>query len=222
MAKQKFKEVEAPKPLKIDIGCGNRKYDGPKGDEKYWKGIDIISFPTVDYIIDIGKDRWPFDDGSVEEAYSSHFVEHLTAVERIHFCNELYRVLVPGGKCTLIVPHWSSSRAYGDPTHQWPPVSEFWFYYLSRKWRLDDGNAPHTDVKHWPKHWVGLKAAPNGEALMELDAREVGGGYSCDFECTWGYGMHPTLQGRNTEYQQFALNFYKEAVQDIHATLTKK
>jgi hypothetical protein len=27
-------------------------------------------------------------------------------------------------------------------THQWPPVSEFWFYYLSKEWRAV--NAPHS------------------------------------------------------------------------------
>ena len=192
------KEVEAPKLLKLDIGCGARKHKGVKGDETDWVGLDQIQFDGVDWCLNAGADQWPFADGEVGEAYTSHFVEHLTAVERIHFCNELYRVMAPGAKCTLIVPHWSSSRAYGDPTHQWPPVSEFWFYYLSRKWRLDEGNAPHTDVKNWSD------------------------GYSCNFDCTWGYGMHPTLQARNTEYQQFALSFYKEAVQDIHATLTKR
>lgn len=192
-------ETEAPKLLKLDIGCGTKKQDG-------FIGLDCIKFDGVDHILDVGRERWPFENESVAEGYTSHFVEHLDRFERIHFCNELYRVLIPGGKCTLIVPHWSSSRAYGDPTHQWPAVSEFWFYYLSRKWRLDDGNAPHDDEKWWvkPRH--------------DFDP----GGFKCDFDCTWGYGMHPTLQSRNAEYQQFALNFYKEAVQDVHATLTKK
>lgn len=180
-----------PELVRIDIGCGSKKKEG-------FIGLDRIKFEGVDHVLDIGAKRWPFADGSVSEAYTSHFVEHLTSIERVHFCNELYRVLTLGGQCTLIVPHWSSSRAYGDPTHQWPPIGEFWFYYLSRKWRLDDGNAPHTDIKYWPK------------------------GFNCDFECTWGYGMNSMLITRNAEYQQFALNFYKEAIQDVHATLTKK
>lgn len=184
-----------PKPLdeqgsiRIDIGCGTKKQSGHVG-------LDRIAFDGVDHVIDLGQDRWPFADGSVSEAYTSHFVEHLTALERVHFCNELHRVLVPGGKCTLIVPHWGSSRAYGDPTHQWPPMGEFWFFYLLRKWR--DENAPHTDARHWPQ------------------------GYSCDFDATWGYGMAPSLLSRNQEFQQFALNHYREAVYDIHATLIKK
>jgi hypothetical protein len=174
---------------KIDIGCGTKKQKG-------FIGLDKISFPGVDYVLNIGVDRWPFEDGSVTEAYTSHFVEHLTAVERIHFCNELYRVLAKDGKCTLIVPHWSSSRAFGDPTHQWPPMGEFWFMYLAKKWR--DENAPHTDADNWEQ------------------------GYKCDFEVTWGYGMSPILLSRNAEFQQFAVNFYRESVYDIHASLTKK
>ena len=81
-------------------------------------------------------------------------------------------------------------RAYGDLTHQWPPVSEFWFYYLNAEWRKV--NAPHND------------------------------GYTCDFDATWGYSLHPSLNVRNVEYQQFALNAHKEAAQDIVATLTKR
>lgn len=181
------KKVEIITPIKLDIGCGPNK-------QSDHVGIDQISFPGVDHVLDAGRDPWPFKDNSVESAHTSHFVEHLNAEQRIHFANELYRVLQPGGKCQLIVPHWGSCRAYGDPTHAWPPVSEFWFYYLSREWRA--GNAPHTDIEHWKQ------------------------GFDCDFEATWGYSLHPSLQNRNSEYQTFALSNYKEAAQDILATLT--
>lgn len=174
---------------KIDIGCGSKKQKG-------FIGLDQIAFKGVDNVLDIGSSPWPFPDSSVDEAHSSHFVEHLGSEERNHFCNELYRVLTMGSKCTVIVPHWASCRAYGDPTHKWPPIGEFWFYYLDRKWRLE--NAPHTDIKYWDK------------------------GLDCDFETTWGYGMNPVISSRNNEMQQFALNHYREAIFDIIATLTKK
>lgn len=106
-------------------------------------GVDSRPFNgKVDVVHDLTK-PWPWGDDSVEEAHCSHFVEHLTAEERIHFVNELYRVLIPGGKCLLITPHWASNRAYGDLTHKWPPVCEFWFYYLSKEWRAQ--SAPHND-----------------------------------------------------------------------------
>lgn len=169
-----------PAPLKLDLGCGKNPREG-------FIGVDCRDFGQA-ITADLRK-RWPWKDGSVEEAHCSHFVEHLTAPERIHFVNELYRVLKPDGKCQLIVPSWSSCRAYGDLTHQWPPVSEFWFYYLDKSWR--EQNAPHND------------------------------GYKCNFLATWGYSLHPHLQPRNQEYQQHALQFWKEAAQDIICTLTK-
>lgn len=193
MSKAKKKPVVAvtapAEPLRLDFGCGPNKRAG-------FVGCDQYAFPNVDHVFDIGAGNWPFAADSVEEAHASHFVEHLDATQRVTFCNELYRVLKPGAKCSIIVPHWDSCRAYGDPTHQWPPVSEFWFYYLSKAWRA--GNAPHTDAANWPK------------------------GFNCDFEATWGYSLHPSLQTRNPEYQQFALGNYKEAAQDIIATLVKK
>jgi hypothetical protein len=123
-------------------------------------------------------------------------LEHFDNVGRINFVNEAFRVLAPKGKITLVVPHWSSCRAYGDPTHVWPPFGEFWFYYLSKEWRSTE--APHTDKKHWDK------------------------GFNCDFECTWGYGGNPTLATRSDDFKQFALSHYREAIYDVHATLTKR
>jgi len=178
---QKLKILKA-KELKLNLGSGKSEHEG-------FVGVDIRDFGQA-IKADLRK-VWPWKDGSVSEAYSSHFLEHLTASERIHFANELYRVLRPGGKCQLIVPHWASCRAYGDMTHQWPPVSEFWFYYLSKDWR--DTQAPHSNDD-----------------------------YTCDFEATWGYSLHADLISRNQEYQVHALTFWKEAAQDIIATLTKK
>jgi len=120
--------------LKLDLGCGKSKRDG-------FTGVDVRDFGQ-DIVADLTK-AWPWPDASVEEVYCSHFVEHLKAEDRIHFVNELYRVLTKGGKAQIVVPHWASCRAYGDLTHQWPPVSEFWFYYLSKEWR--EQNAPHND-----------------------------------------------------------------------------
>lgn len=179
--RQREGKTPAP-PLRLDFGCGPNPRDG-------FEGVDCRSFGgKVKHVIDL-RGPWPWKDGSVTEAAASHFIEHLTASERIHFINELYRVLSPDGKCQIIVPHWASTRAYGDLTHQWPPVSEFWFYYLSKKWREE--NAPHNDA------------------------------YNCDFEATWGYSLHPHLAPRNQEYQSHALQFWKEAAQDIIATLVK-
>lgn len=121
---------------KLDLGCGKNKKSAN------FLGVDSINFPGVDLVCDLSK-PWPWKDGSIEEIHCSHMVEHLEPHERIHFVNEMYRVLKIGAKATIIVPHWANTRAYGDLTHKWPPVAEFWFYYLDAQWR--SVNAPHND-----------------------------------------------------------------------------
>lgn len=178
--------------MRIDFGCGPNKKEG-------FVGVDQHAFDgKVDIVGDVTDPQfWTrFESESLEAAHASHFVEHLTALQRCLFFNELWRIMKPGAQATVITPHWASCRAYGDPTHQWPPVSEFTFYYLKREWR--DQNAPHTDAAH------------------------MAGGYSCDFDATWGYGLHPALAARNPEYQQDAINWFKEAAQDLHCTLTRR
>ena len=174
--------------MKLDIGCGKNKREG-------FTGVDQYPMEGVDIVHDV-RQPWPWDHDTVDEVHCSHFVEHLTATERVHFFNELHRVLKPGAKATVVTPHWASNRAYGDPTHQWPPVAEMAFYYLSRDWRTTQ--APHTDSKWDPQ------------------------GYTCNFEATWGYSLNPSIATRNQDFQQFALANYKEAAQDMVATLTKR
>lgn len=173
---------------KLDIGCGKNKKEG-------FTGIDQYAMEGVDHVFDLRGD-WPIESDSVDEVHCSHFLEHLTGKERVKFYNELYRVMKKGAKAALITPHWNSNRAYGDFTHQWPPVSEMAFYYLSKEWR--ETQAPHNDIKWNPE------------------------GYACDFAAVWGYGLHPAILTRNQEYQQNAISWYKEAIQDMHATLEKK
>lgn len=140
--------------MKLDLGCGKNKREG-------FIGVDTMAFDGVDIVLNLAEKMqiansfdpllphtvwkpWPWEKESVEEVHCSHFLEHLTNAERVHFYNELYRVMKTGAKCQLIVPHWSSGRAYGDPTHQWPPVVEFSLYYLDKAWR--DMNAPHCGL----------------------------------------------------------------------------
>jgi SAM-dependent methyltransferase len=178
-------QVVAPVPLRLDIGCGKNKKDG-------YTGVDQFAIPGVDVVTDL-RQPFPWTDNAVDEVHCSHFIEHLQAPDRVRFMNELYRVMKPGAKATLVAPHWCSNRAYGDMTHCWPPVAEMWFYYLSAKWREEQ--VPHTDQRWNPE------------------------GYCCDFEATWGYALHPAIMPRNQEYQQHAMAFFKEAAQDIIATL---
>jgi hypothetical protein len=177
-----------PKKLRLDLGCGPHPKEG-------FVGVDKHPFEGVRHVVDLRED-WPWGDGMVGEVWCSHTVEHLTSTERCHFFNELYRVLAPGAQATVITPHWCSCRAYGDPTHQWPPVSEFFYYYLDREWRLKE--APHTDASVLP--W----------------------GYTCDFDVVQSYVTHAEYDVKAEEVRTFAVRHYKEAALDLYCVLTRK
>ncbi len=196
--------VVETKLLKLNLGCGRDIKPG-------WVNVDSRKFDGVDEVVDLAKHRkyqgdslgfapWPWTDDSVDEIHMSHVLEHFTADERVHIANEMHRVLVKGGKATIITPHWASHRAYGDPTHQWPPVSEMWYCYLLREWRRTQ--APHTDIE-WNRK-----------------------GFNCDFDWQNAHTFDTTANGkfvgRNPEYISFALANYRDCVQDLIATITKR
>jgi SAM-dependent methyltransferase len=139
-------------PLKLDLGCGTKKEAG-------FHGVDTQAFPGVDTVCDLSGGKWPWADSSVDEARCSQMLEHIPNKDvdwslvdgkliksirypRAHFLNELWRVLRPGAKATFVTPYWCSGREYGDPTHEWAPVSEWTWGYLDKQWRASE--APHT------------------------------------------------------------------------------
>jgi SAM-dependent methyltransferase len=136
-------------------------------------------------------------DCSIAEVHCSHFLEHLEHnqrhPERARFMNELWRVLIPGGLATIITPYWASSLAYGDFTHADKPVTEMFYSYLDQQWRQEQ--APDNDIEY------------NAD------------GYSCDFENELGHRLHPHFAERPREEQEFALQWYKDAVLELHARL---
>lgn len=149
--------------MKLDLGCGPNCKEG-------FVGVDVLRFPGVEYFVNLGKAPWPWKTGTVDEVWCSHMVEHLTAKERIHFINELYRVLKQGSKATIVTPYWSSSRAYGDLTHQWPPVVEHWYLYLDKTWR--QGYAPHNTEYRCNFHCL-VQYAHNPNATDEAHVNAI-------------------------------------------------
>lgn len=176
-------------PIKLDLGCGNSTRRAITGmtKDKGWTGVDLPGGEGADVYCDLGVEKWPWPDSSVDEVNCAHMLEHVPALKRIHFMNELYRVLKPGGKAMITTPHWASCRAYGDVTHEWPPVSEMFWQYLGKAWR--EQNAPHLP-------------------------------FVCDFNAGYGYILAGWLAGRSQEYINAAIQQWKEAAQDMQATLT--
>lgn len=133
------------KELKLDIACGNNKKEG-------FTGVDIMETQSVDIVHDLTKYPWPFEDNSVDEIHCSHYIEHVPHVIEgedkrdglIQFMDEIYRILKPGCKATLIAPYYKSERAFGDPTHV-RYIGDLSFPYYNKEWR-DVNKLSHYNI----------------------------------------------------------------------------
>lgn len=86
----------AEAPLRLHIG-GTEAKPG-------WKILNVQPGPGVDFVGDC-TDLGRFADGSVQEIYASHVLEHLSYQDRLpRALGELYRVLRPGGAAMISVP----------------------------------------------------------------------------------------------------------------------
>lgn len=122
-----------PSPLKLDLGCGNRKQLG-------FIGVDKIQTPSVDIVMDLEQFPWDFKDESVDEIYCQHYVEHTS--DLIKFIDEIYRILKTGKQAIIVAPYYSSMRAWQDPTHK-RAISEATFLYFNKEWRRQ------TQLEHY-------------------------------------------------------------------------
>jgi SAM-dependent methyltransferase len=104
--------------IKLNLGCGR---DIRRDDEGEWINVDSGWQEGMDEDIDLVVDlddpglKLPFDDGTVDEIFCSHIVEHLARV--LPLVEELWRVSVDGGVMVVRCPYGSSDDAWEDPTH---------------------------------------------------------------------------------------------------------
>jgi hypothetical protein len=127
--------------MKLNLGCADRHVDG-------FVNVDIAA--PADHIVDLAG-PWPWPDSSVEEVLALDVCEHIgdqsniglnidgsaTAENllrtlknyfalrhwsgRIHFMNELHRVLTVGARATIETPNAARGCGYyQDPTHVSP------------------------------------------------------------------------------------------------------
>jgi len=162
-------------PLKLDLSFGPLPQDFPFTRLPF----DSCVFP------------WPLADGSVEEAHSAFLFQRVPAKLRGRWMDELWRVLRPGAKATVLVPHWTSVRAVQDFAHEWPPLAEQSFLYFNRRWRVDN--------------------------KLTEEAYQL----RCDFNFTYGYRLDPETESRAEDVRGFWVKHYTNAILDLQVVLEK-
>lgn len=103
----------------LELGCGNRKREPDS------IGVDVLDYGCVDIVGDIFEVLGAMPNGTVDDVYSSHFLEHVSDVPRL--MDDLGRVLKVGGRLAITVPHFSNPYFYSDITHK----ASFGLYSMS-------------------------------------------------------------------------------------------
>lgn len=111
--------------IRLDVGCGDACKPGYTGVDPYYEGPDVTVKAPAQAL--------PYEDGTVDEIWCSHCLEHMTRDEAALALAEFRRVLKPGSKMTVIVPDaqyvlqylidhpgdpWASMMAWGQK--RWP------------------------------------------------------------------------------------------------------
>jgi len=130
--------------MKLNLGCGQNKVEG-------YLNVDKYAACAPDRVVDLEAFPWPFPDASVDEILLTHVLEHLGRETETFFgiMRELHRVLKPGGKVQIGVPHPRSEGFLGDPTHVRPispTILTLFSKRLNREWKQ----------KGWPNTPLGL------------------------------------------------------------------
>ncbi|MBS3083584.1 class I SAM-dependent methyltransferase [Candidatus Pacearchaeota archaeon] len=94
---------------KLNIGCGN-------DIKKDYVNIDFVKQPGIDVTHNLEKFPWPFSSNTFDEIYSSHFLEHVSDLQKT--MQEITRISKPKGRVVIRVPHFSCGVSYRDPTHK--------------------------------------------------------------------------------------------------------
>jgi SAM-dependent methyltransferase len=100
--------VAAGQPIALDLGSGGAGRDNAVG-------VDALRLPGVGIQADLNEPLEALPDNSVGAVRSSHCLEHVR--EFLPLMRELHRVVVPGGIIEIVVPHFSNTYGYSDPTH---------------------------------------------------------------------------------------------------------
>lgn len=173
----------------LDVGCGWNKTPGAVG-------MDSNPKTHADVIHDLGVIPYPFADDEFDEIVCRHVIEHVPDVMAL--VSELHRITRPGGRITIVTPHYSNPDWPTDPTHR----NHFNSYSLNCF--IDDRQLfPfYTEVRLRPQRiyvsLANLWRALGLEFLVNLDQRWPSWRFTRKF---WEFYLNPIVRGKELTFE---------------------
>jgi len=100
--------------MKLNLGCGDDIREG-------WINIDLAPGPGVDRVWNLEETPLPYEDGTIDEIFASHVIEHLYPHQWHELIRDFHRMLRPGGRLEIRVP-------YGIGRHNSHTYHRSWFW----------------------------------------------------------------------------------------------
>ncbi len=120
----------------LNIGSGQRRFDQTFG----WINVDVVSRPgeEPDLICDVGKERLPYEEGSIDCCVLHHVYEHFRPGDGHGIVAESHRVLRPGCSLILTLPNW---RALAERWLTGQIDDYIYFINMYGAWRGEEGDS---------------------------------------------------------------------------------
>ena len=101
--------------LNLNLGSGSKRI-------KNYKNLDKFETFKPDFVHDLEKFPYPFEDNSVDNIILSHVLEHIGQNPDIFnlIIKEIYRICKNGSILEITVPHPRHDDFLSDPTHVRP------------------------------------------------------------------------------------------------------
>ena len=162
--------------VKLHIGCGKRYLVG-------FKHLDLADYPHIDYRQHIS-DLSNFNNGSVDEIYTSHTLEYFDFSEIQQILREFYRILKPNGSVYLSVPDFKKLTQIYNQTNDLNTI----IGPLFGKWSLNENLIYHKAVYD--------------ELIMIKFMEEIG------FRCVKKYDPVKYLSNYDNNYDDYSLAYF--------------
>lgn len=151
---------------KLNLGSGDKRIEG-------YLNLDKFDTFSPDFVHDLEKFPYPFDDNEVDEIKMFHVLEHIGSDPDtyINIIKELYRICINDALIHIRVPHPRNDDFLADPTHV-RPITAFGLSLFDRElnefWKEKGAaNSPLAMI-----HNVNFKIIKN-DTILEKKYQEM-------------------------------------------------